>query len=173
MPCQIEATSCIYEYLDTHNLNYERYDHPAVFTVTESQAHTAHIPGLDAKTLVVYGEKSKDLYLVSLEGNTKLSQSIIKSLIGERVRFADSDVLADVLCTTPGSVSPLGLIFDTKQTIKGYIIDERIWAADQLAWHPNINTQTLVFNTAVFKAFLDTLPHQTMNYSESPADPSS
>lgn len=161
------ATDTIYQHLSEHQIKYTRYDHQAVFSVADSLEHTSHVPGLDAKTLVVLGEKSKDLYLVSLEGNTKLSQPIIKSLIGERVRFADSTVLADVLHTTPGSVSPLGLIFDAQQRIKSYIVDEQIWTAAELAWHPNINTQTLVFSTPVFQAFLDTVPHQILTYSDS------
>ncbi|MFW0871078.1 MAG: YbaK/EbsC family protein [Patescibacteria group bacterium] len=163
-----KATQAIYQYLDTHQLEYDQYTHPAIHTVEEARATISEVPGIEAKTLLVYTEKSKSFYLISLVGEKKISQSVIRSLIGERVRFALAYDLARILHTTPGSVSPLGLLFDTLGEIKGYIIDEQIINASEVAWHPNINTQTLVFSKNIFQMFLSLLPHSILIYPDIP-----
>lgn len=154
----------IYAFLDNNAISYTVFNHPAVFTVEEADAIEDAIPGIKAKTLLVFGEKTKKLYLISLEGHKKLEQSKIKLAIGERVRFAQANILSDILHVTPGSVSPLGLLFDTQQCISAYIIDNEIMSSDTVSWHPNINTQTLSFSQEMNQMFLSLLPHRKILY---------
>ena len=99
-------------------------------------------------------EKTKQFYLVSLAGEKRLDQKNIKRHIGERVRFATTNDLERILRVTPGSVSPLGLIFDTTGDIQGYIIDQTVLDAQMVTWHPNLNTQTLQFTQEEFQKIL-------------------
>jgi Ala-tRNA(Pro) deacylase len=57
------------------------------------------------------------------------------------------------LKVTPGSVSPFGLINDLEKVVT-FIIDNELLTRDELALHPNINTQTLVLKIEDFKKFL-------------------
>jgi len=154
----------IYTWLNQNSIIYTRHDHDAVFTVEEADAHTGRIEGVSAKTLLVFGEKTKQFYLISLEGHKKLEQPRIKALVGERVRFADATDLQRMLNVTPGSVSPLGLMFDTHIEISVYVVDQEILDADIVTWHPNNNTQTLEFTQENNQKILDTLPHKKMTY---------
>jgi Ala-tRNA(Pro) deacylase len=51
-------------------------------------------------------------------------------------------------------VSPFGLINDRAHGVR-VVIDRDLAAADRLAFHPNINTATLVVSTGDFSRFLD------------------
>lgn len=158
------ASKQIFDWLDENHIEYTMFEHKAVFTVEEAVAATGHIEGVDAKTLLVKTEKSKQLYLVSLVGEKKLDQKRIKELTTERVRFSDADDLERILQVTPGSVSPLGLIFDTDQEIQAYIIDQDILDANLVTWHPNVNTMTLQFPQEQFQKILGLIPHPKINY---------
>jgi Ala-tRNA(Pro) deacylase len=57
---------------------------------------------------------------------------------------------------TPGSVSPFGLINDSEKHVHLFI-DEKLKESDRLAFHPNINTATLVISFSDFIRFLDHL----------------
>ena len=158
------ATQEIYVWLEKHDIHYTQHDHRAVFTVDEAATIEEDIPGIHAKTLLVRGEKTGSFFLVSLEGSKKLEQPRIKKLVGERVRFAKPEDLERILHVTPGSVSPLGLIFDTELNISSYIIDQDILESDIVTWHPNNNTQTLEFTQDAFQKILQLLPHKTLTY---------
>ena len=154
----------IFDFLRTNAVEYVEHNHAPVYTVEEADNQTGHIKGISAKTLLVFGEKSKKFYLISLEGHKKMEQKRIKELLGERVRFSTPENLLQLLHVTPGSVSPLGLIFDTDREIASYVIDQEILDAEFITWHPNANTQTLQFTQEMNQKFLDTIPHKKITY---------
>ncbi len=45
------------EYLQSHNIEYTQYEHPAVFTVEEAEEHCGHIPGMHCKNLFFRNKK--------------------------------------------------------------------------------------------------------------------
>ena len=47
----------IYEFLDANNVSYERYDHPAVFTVEESKILSPELNGASTKNLFLRDKK--------------------------------------------------------------------------------------------------------------------
>ena len=55
------SSQTIFAWLDQHNIAYQTYEHQAVFTVEEAEHATGHIAGIDAKTLLVTTEKTKEL----------------------------------------------------------------------------------------------------------------
>jgi len=159
-----ESSQAIYEFLQSHNIAYNRFDHVAVYTVEEADNQAEHIEGISAKTLLVFGEKTKKFYLISLEGHKKMEQKRIKELLGERVRFSTPEDLERILHVTPGSVSPLGLIFDTDTEITSYVIDQDILDSELVTWHPNANTQTLQLTKEMNQKFLEIITHNQLIY---------
>jgi len=55
---------------------------------------------------------------------------------------------------TKGAVLPFGLIND-KEKQATIVIDQELWNAEKLHFHPNVNTTTLAFKQGDFKKFLD------------------
>lgn len=63
--------------------------------------------------------------------------------------MASSEALETLLHTIPGAVSPLGLIFDVGNLI-GLYIDEDIMKMGRLAFHPCVNTESIIIRTEDF-----------------------
>ena len=155
------ARVAIFAFLDEHDIAYKQHEHEPVFTCEEAERVTGHIPGIDAKTLLVSGKKSGSFYLVSLPAEKRIDQKQMRGAVGENVSFAGPEDLERMLRTLPGSVSPLGLIFDANSEIQKYLIDSDITDAAIVTWHPNDNSQTLEFSQGEFQKFLELIPHQT------------
>jgi Ala-tRNA(Pro) deacylase len=54
----------------------------------------------------------------------------------------------------PGSVSPFGLINDPDKHVHLFM-DEKLLEYDRLAFHPNVNTASIVVSKTDFLKFLD------------------
>ena len=103
-------------WLSDHSIQYTLHTHPAVFTVPEAKIHCGHIPGTHCKNLFLKNKKTGQFYLVTIPHEERLDLNKFRGLIGApKVRFAEPDDLSEILGLTPGAVSPLGLINDTKK----------------------------------------------------------
>ena len=130
-------------WLTDHNIHYVLHTHPAVFTVPEAKIHCGHIPGTHCKNLFLKNKKTGQLYLVTIPHEKRLDLNQFRRMIGApKIRFAEPEVLVEVLGITPGAVSPIGLVNDTSNRVV-FIIDEIVWNAEEVCCHPNVNTETL------------------------------
>lgn len=140
----------IKEFLEKNNISYTLYTHHAVFTCEEADLHCKHVPGIPAKNLFLKEDKGDQFFLVILPAHKKLNMNALASLLEvKKLRFASEAELKEILGLTPGSVSILGLINDTEKKVQ-LIIDEQMWNANTVNFHPNINTESLVFEKEVF-----------------------
>ncbi|RPJ77778.1 MAG: prolyl-tRNA synthetase associated domain-containing protein, partial [Acidobacteria bacterium] len=71
----------------------------------------------------------------------------------DRLSFASAERLMKHLGLTAGSVSPFGLVNDTSGSV-GVILDHDLREAGDIAFHPNVNTATIVLSYADFERFL-------------------
>jgi Uncharacterized conserved protein len=69
-----------------------------------------------------------------------------------------------MLGTTPGSVSPFGLIFDSEIKIS-VLMDHDLWNYDTLHFHPNENTATYELDIECFRKFLGATDHPVLSLS--------
>ena len=131
------------QWLKNHNISYILHTHPAVFTVSEAKEHCYHIPGTHCKNLFLKNKKAGQLYLVTIPYDKRLDlNKFRRSINAPKIRFADSQALNEALGITSGAVSPIGLVNDTDNKVI-FIIEERIWNAEEICCHPNINIETL------------------------------
>ena len=77
-----------------------------------------------------------------------------KRLRQGKLTFASDKRLKKYLGVEPGSVSPFGLINDKDKHVHLFI-DETLKNYDRLAFHPNINTASLVVSKSDFLKFLE------------------
>ena len=124
------------------NIPYEVHHHPAVFTVEESAAHIAHLPGAHIKNLFVK-DKARNLYLITALEDRALSLKALGKHLGARdnLSFADETLLWDTLGVKPGSVTPLALINAAPGSLR-FVLDTGITAQTHALPHPLTNTQT-------------------------------
>jgi Ala-tRNA(Pro) deacylase len=125
-----------------------------VFTVEEANQHWAGIDAAHCKNLFLRNKKGTIHYLVILE---HLKEVDLKRLVGrlgdDRLSFASPERLMTHLGLSPGSVSPFGLINDGTHQVR-VVIDADLRTADRIAFHPNVNTATIVLAWTDFQRFL-------------------
>lgn len=146
--------SDIYQTLSELNITYEKHDHPAVFTVEDSKQYDRGFEAGKTKNLFLRNKKGDKHFLVIVESSKRIDlKELSVSLKESKLSFASPERLIQYLGLTPGSVSPFGLINDQNKVVN-VILDQGLLRYQKLAFHPNINTATLVISTEDFKRFL-------------------
>ncbi|MBX4196563.1 prolyl-tRNA synthetase associated domain-containing protein [Candidatus Pacearchaeota archaeon] len=146
-------------YLQKHGISYKEYQHPAVFTVKESAKLKINIPGFHTKNLFLKDEYNT-FYLVCMDAHKRLDTNRLKEQLNVKsLAFASPEELNDELRVKPGSVSFLALIHAKKTTL---VLDKAIWNADEVGFHPNVNTETLVLSHAELEKIYDSFPIKKM-----------
>lgn len=131
-------------FLEDNGIFYERYDHPAVFTVDEV-TDIVDIPhGQRTKNLFVRDKKGRRHILIVVPFDKQVDLMALGSQTGlGRVSFASEQRLLDRLDVEPGSVTLMGVINDPEGAVE-VIIDSAVWEADRVRCHPLVNTSTVV-----------------------------
>src|SRR3989338_4152244 len=147
----------IQEFLEKNRIKYIVHTHKAVFTCEEADIHCKHVPGTPGKNLFLKEDKGNQFFLVILPADKKLNMNSLAPVLSvKKLKFANENELKEILGLTPGSVSPLGLLNDKEKKTR-VIIDEEIWAAETVNFHPNINTESLEFTKDNFHRLITTL----------------
>ncbi len=146
----------LFDYLQKNEIHYILHNHDAVFTVQEAKEKSGSIPGLHCKNLFLKNSKTKTYFLVSLPATKNiLLLDLSKKLQMKKLSFASPDELAEILYLKPGSVSPFGLVNDNENKVI-FIIDNEVWSAKKVCFHPNVNTETLEIDKTDFQKFVKT-----------------
>ena len=144
----------IYAVLDSLGIAYTRTDHEAAFTVEQADHLYGHVPGVHSKNLFLRNKKGDVHYLVVVRSDKRVDLKALRAVVDEStLSFASPERLMKYLGVIPGSVTPLGLIHDTAHTVR-VMVDRDVMAAEQVNFHPNVNTATLTLARADFERFL-------------------
>jgi len=145
----------IYKTLNSLKIDHKVYEHQPVFTVEESLKHKDKIPGERNKNLLLRNRDKSNFYLVTIHGEKRLDQNKLQKNLNEsRMSFASPEDLKEKLNITPGSVSPLNLIFNKKKDVV-VIVDEDVLNFEKVYFHPDRNSATLEMSSEDFKKYLD------------------
>ena len=149
----------VYEALDALGIQYEKYEHPPVFTGEAAAEHWGPIPATQVKNLFLRNKKGDRQYLVILEiGKQADLRQLVKVIGDDRFSFGSPERLMATLGVTPGSVSPFGLLQDGSKDVR-VIVDQDLRGVERLIFHPNLNTLSLTISVADFGRFLATRPN--------------
>jgi Ala-tRNA(Pro) deacylase len=140
--------------LDALGIAYVRHVHPPVATVADAEAHWSGIAAAHCKNLFLRNQKGDRHYLVILTHSKRADLRQVAMQIGDgKLSFASPERLLAHLGVTPGSVSPFGLLNDAERHVRVFI-DTDLVGAQQITFHPNINTATVVLAVDDFQRFL-------------------
>ncbi len=152
--------SDIYEFLDNGNIEYQRFDHPPVFTVEDVHRLTPDLPGAKTKNLFLRDKKGSRHFLVVVPADKRINLKALPEVLeSSKISFGSSDRLMEHLGITPGSVSLFAIVNDQKNKVE-VIIDESLWASEAFQFHPLVNTSTLVISKDSIKHFLAATGHE-------------
>jgi len=150
----------IYEVLDNGNIEYQRYDHPPVFTVEDVHRLTPDLPGAKTKNLFFRDKKGNRHFLVVVPADKRVDLKALPTVLeSSKISFGSPDRLMEHLGITPGSVSLLAIVNDQENKVE-VIIDESLWTSEAFQFHPLVNTSTLVISRDNIKRFLDATGHE-------------
>lgn len=143
------------DYLERLNISFEVHEHKPVRTVEEALTVWASISGSHFKNLFFRDQKGKQHFLVILEHSKQLDIQRLSAHIGnQKLSFASERRLQKYLGLQPGTVSPFGLLNDKENHVHVFL-DKSVQSAEQVNFHPNVNTATLTLSATDFEKFLD------------------
>jgi len=146
-------------FLTHHNISYQRWDHPAVFTVEQVNELAIQMPGLHTKNLFLRDKRATRLFMLVAPGDKLIDLKTIARRIGvNNLSFASKERLLENLGITAGSVSVLALVNDTACKVE-VVFDEEVWQAESITAHPLVNTSTLVISRLGIERFLKITHH--------------
>lgn len=145
------------EYLQNNGIEYTLYEHPAVFTCEEAEKFCKDVPGLACKNLFLRDKESQQFFLVIMPASNRLEFRKLERALGKKkLTFGGEEELFETLHLTPGAVSPLGIINDAQRTTT-VVIDAKVWNADTVSFHPNINTESIALSNDAFRRLIESL----------------
>jgi len=146
-------TTALYALLDQLAIPYERFDHTPVFTCDEAHAALPDEPAVQTKNIFLRDKRGRrHLLLVTTCERTVDIAAFAEQANADRLSFASPERMMKYLGVTPGSVTVLGLMFDTERAVELYV-DRDVWQAERWRCHPLANTATLVLARADLERF--------------------
>jgi Ala-tRNA(Pro) deacylase len=145
----------LYEILKSLNITYEYYEHPPLATIADAIIHWRDYKSGRCKNIFFRNHKGDRHYLVILEHLRQLNiRDLEQRLRQGKLTFASDERLKKYLGVEPGSVSPFGLINDSGKNVHVFI-DKKLEEEERLAFHPNVNTATLIVTKKDLLRFLN------------------
>lgn len=132
----------LYADLRALSVAFDVVEHAAVFTVEESHAVDADIPGAHTKNLFLK-DAGGQFWLVTVPADLRVDLKALPAAIGsKRVSFGKAEDMERLVGVTPGSVTPLGAIADAGGAVT-VVLDARLAAEERVNVHSLRNTATL------------------------------
>ncbi len=141
-------------YLVNLKIQYLVHNHPPIFTVEESKRIIKEYAYLHTKNLFLKDDKGS-FYLVCLPAEKRLNIKFLEQHSQvKKLRFGSPAELKSELNLTPGSVSIFGIIHSKATSL---ILDQDVWDAEKVGFHPNLNTSTLEITHSELEKFYASL----------------
>lgn len=161
----MERQEIVLEYLRSHNIPFECYNHPEGKTIEEAKRWWREDGSVHCKNLFFRNHKGNKHYLVCFDCDHDLAihdlEARLKaSLVSQglpscgKLSFASPERMLKYLGLEPGSVSPFGLINDQEHHVHLFL-DENLRQATSLSFHPNDCRGTVVISNDAFARYLE------------------
>jgi len=148
-----------YDFLAENRIEYERHDHPPVYTVEEAGRLVPALPAAKTKNLFLRDKKGLRHFLVVVPAAKRVDLKALPQTIGSnRLSFGSAARLKKYLGVEPGAVTLFAIFNDPGQAVE-LIIDRSLWPSEAFQFHPLVNTSTLVISRKNLKRFIEKTGH--------------
>ncbi len=146
-----ETRKQVLAFLDEHAIPYEYHEHERAHTIDECLQMPFITPDITiCRNILLCNRQQTAHYLLLLRPLTPFRTSVVSKLLGaSRLSFAPEATLEEKLHVTSGSVSPLGLMFDSIKQIT-LCFEAAVRDTPRIAFHPCDNGATVIFDQEVF-----------------------
>ena len=164
------SPDALMEQLKSMGIEFNFYEHEAVYTVEESEKIDADIPGTHCRNLYLRDKKKKN-YLLVLQNATDVDIKKLPSVIGsDRLSFGSADRLWQFLGVRPGSVCPFAIMNDKENQVK-ILLDKSMMETEIVNYHPLLNTMTIGLKPSDLTKFIESTGHEVHIVDLSSAKP--
>ena len=148
------------EYLAGLGIETKTYDHPPLFTVSQSEDLRGDIPGGHTKNLFLKDKKGS-YFLLTVGEHAIIDLKTIHTKIGAsgRVSFGKAEMLEELLGVIPGAVTIFGLVNDKAGQVKAFL-DADLMADDLINAHPLTNDATTAITRDDLVRFIEATGHE-------------
>jgi Ala-tRNA(Pro) deacylase len=152
--------SDFYKFLAENCIEYERHDHPPVYTVEEAGRLVPTLAAAKTKNLFLRDKKGLQHFLVVVAADKRVDLKALPQTLGSnRLSFGSADRLKKYLGVEPGSVTLFAIFNDPNHAVE-LIVDESLWHSETFQFHPLVNTSTLVISRENLKRFIAITGHE-------------
>lgn len=134
-----------YDFLDSLGMRYWRTDHPDMPAGNmEACLRVDGVLGvLICKNLFLCNRQRTSFYLLLMPGSKPFKTKELSSQINSsRLSFGSGEEMEELLGTSPGSASVMGLMNDPGHRVR-LLVDEDVLREEYFGCHPCINTSSL------------------------------
>jgi len=154
----------LFQYFDQNNIKYHNVEHPEVFTVEAMMPYLKNVEGAICKNLFLK-DKKKNFYLLSARHDREVKLNDVAKAIGAKeLRFADENVMFEMLGVKQGCVTAYALVNDKQKHVK-FIVDKTLLDVSStkvVNFHPLVNTATTGISCQDFTRFLKLTGHTVL-----------
>lgn len=137
-----------YDLLEKLGIAFSRVDHGEAMTIADCEEIDALLGVSMCKNLFLCNRQKTEFYLLMLPGSKQFQTKILSAQLGlTRLSFAGGEYMERFLNIRPGSLSVLGLAYDTERRVRLFI-DTELLACEYIGCHPCVNTSSLKIKTA-------------------------
>ena len=150
----------LYQFLDANQIEYERHDHPPVYTVADVERLVPPLPAVKTKNLFLRDKKGRRHFLIAVPAAKRVNIKALGAVIGAgHLSFGSPDRLKKYLGVDPGSVTVLATINDPDNAVELFF-DTVLWEEAAFQFHPLVNTSTLLISRENLKRFFELTGHE-------------
>ena len=149
-----------YDFLDKLGIEYGRMDHDPVTTIEACDAVDEALGFHICKNLFLANRQRTKFYMLMIPAEKVFRSSDISKQAGSsRLHFAEPEYMEEMIGTTPGSASVMGLMNDKEHRVQ-LLVDEDVLNSEYIGCHPCINTSSLrIRKEDIFGKFLEYTGH--------------
>ena len=159
---RLEKEIRVYDLLDELGIEYYRLDHEPADSdhLDVCEAVEEALGAKICKNLFLANRQRTKFYMLMIpEEKTFRSSEISKQAGSSRLHFAEPEFMLEMVGTTPGSASVMGLMNDTEHRVQ-LLVDEDLFKQEYIGCHPCINTSSLrIRKEDIFDVFLKATGH--------------
>lgn len=156
-----DTAKLVFERLDEMGISYASMEHAPALTIADCLENDKTLGGVTAKNYFLTTKNQKNFFLCLVRPEARFRTSdISKQVNSSRLSFGTQEQMQELLKVHPGSVSPMGLMFDGDMKVR-LLVDKGLTEVEKIAFHPCDNTMTLVMDSKdFFGIFLPSVRHE-------------
>jgi len=156
------SETALLTFLDEIGVEHELHRHVPLFTVEDSKAATAHLPGAHTKNFFLKQKKGGYVLVTCLEDRQIKIKHLEKAIGAKRLSFGSADDLQAVLGVIPGSVTPFAAFNDRAAPSVRVVLDKQMMQHAVQNFHPLHNAATIAVSNTGLRAFFAATGHQPL-----------